>query len=108
MIWQDLLLLCCALAFASYLGWYYFSAKTSHPLNWNDLVLTWKLHKKQTGCNSEHFQSVCNNGNKELVGFKCDCGYEYRQKRLIAQKTLKQETPVQLSQNLATAVEEKN
>lgn len=68
--------------------WFFFKADTFQPLTLEDLALTWRLHKQQRGCNKSHIHSLITNKN-DVVGFKCDCGYEFMQKRLITQKTHK-------------------
>ena len=51
----------------------------------DDLALTWRMHKLETGCKASRINSLLTIGN-ETVGFKCECGYEFIQKRLISQK----------------------
>jgi hypothetical protein len=76
------------LALAVYCFWYFFSAKTVQPLTLDELALIWRLHKQQTGCKASRIHSLLERNN-EVVGFKCDCGYEFKQKRLITQKISK-------------------
>jgi hypothetical protein len=76
------------LALVVYCFWYFFKAKTFQPLNLDDLALTWRLHKQQTGCTASRLHSLLARNNK-VVGFKCECGYEFQQKRLITQKVRK-------------------
>lgn len=68
-----------------YGSWFLFRAKTYQPLNFDNLALQWKLHKQKTGCQAKLLQSLIKNNN-EVIGFKCDCGYEFKQKRLITQR----------------------
>jgi hypothetical protein len=75
-------------ALAVYCFWYFFIAKTVQPLTLDELALIWRLHKQQTGCTSSRIHSLLENNN-EVVGFKCDCGYEFKQKRLITQRISK-------------------
>jgi len=72
------------LALGAYVLWFFFKAKTVQPLTLDDLALTWKVHKKQKGCNASRIHSLIKE-NDEIVGFKCECGYEFIQKRLITQ-----------------------
>jgi hypothetical protein len=81
----ELLLLCFWLALAVYCFWYFFLAKTFQPLTLDDLALMWRLHKLQTGCTASRIHSLLER-NDEVVGFKCECGYKFQQKRLITQK----------------------
>lgn len=74
------------LILAAYILWLLFKAKTLHPLTLDDLALTWKLHKQQTGCKASRIHSLLMKRD-EAVGFKCNCGYKFIQKRLITQKT---------------------
>ena len=76
------------IALAVYCFWYFFLAKTVQPLTLDDLALIWKLHKLQTGCKSKRIHSLLESKN-EVIGFKCDCGYEFKQKRLITQRAIK-------------------
>ena len=76
------------LALAVYCFWYFFLAKTLQPLTLDDLALMWQLHKQQTGCKAARIHSLLER-NKEVVGFRCECGYEFQQKRLITQRVSK-------------------
>jgi hypothetical protein len=76
------------LALAVYCFWYFFLAKTLQPLTLNDLALMWKLHKQKTGCEAARIHSLLERNN-EVVGFRCECGYEFQQKRLITQRVSK-------------------
>ena len=64
-----------------------FKAKTVQPLTLDDLALTWKVHKQQKGCKASRIHSLIKE-NDEVIGFRCDCGYEFIQKRLITQKVM--------------------
>jgi len=67
--------------------WFVFRAKTVQPLTLDDLALTWRVHKEQKGCNALHLHGLIKE-NDEIVGFKCDCGHEFIQKRLISQRAV--------------------
>ena len=69
----------------AYTFWFFTQAKTFQPFTLDDLALTWRLHKQHRNCRASRINSLLTKNN-EVVGFKCDCGYEYRQKRLITQK----------------------
>ena len=73
------------LTFAVYGFWYFFVAKTFQPLTLDDLALTWRLRKQQAGCTASRLHSLLTR-NDDVVGFKCECGYEFQQERLITQK----------------------
>jgi hypothetical protein len=76
------------LTFVGYGFWYFFMAKTFQPLTLDDLALAWRLHKQQTGCAASRVHSLLTR-NDEVVGFKCECGYEFQQMRLITQRVRK-------------------
>ena len=69
----------------SYVFWFLFRAKTLHPMDLDDLALMWRIHKLETGCKASRINSLLTIKN-ETVGFKCECGYEFIQKRLISKK----------------------
>ena len=98
------------LALPVYCFWYFFLAKTVQPLTLDDLALIWKLHKLHTGCKSRRIHSLLESKN-EVIGFKCDCGYEFKQKRLITQRAIKKYSRYiatsNSSQNFAMKEEEK-
>ncbi len=74
------------IALGVYVVWFFFKAKTVQPLTIDDLALTWKLHKQKSGCKSNRIHGLIKE-NDEIVGFKCDCGYKFIQKRLITQRS---------------------
>ena len=69
----------------AYSIWYFFKAKTYHPLTLDELALMWKNHKQTTNCNAAHIDTLLVKKN-EIVGYKCSCGTKYYQKRLITQR----------------------
>jgi hypothetical protein len=84
----DLLLWGSWFILGAYSSWFLFKAKTYQPLTLDDLALTWKLHKQHAGCKASRIHSLLTKNDK-VVGFKCECGHEYLQKRLITQKVRK-------------------
>lgn len=76
-----------------YVVWFLFRAKTVQPLTLDDLALTWKVHKQQKGCTASRIHSLIKE-NDEVVGFRCDCGYEFIQKRLITQRSVERTVPI--------------
>ena len=72
------------IALVAYVLWYLFKAKTVQPLTIDDLALTWRVHKQRDGCNASRISSMIKEDG-EVVGFRCECGYEFVQKRLITQ-----------------------
>ncbi|PVX23675.1 MAG: hypothetical protein CW691_09960 [Candidatus Bathyarchaeum sp.] len=82
------LITCIWSALLIYSVWFFFSAKTVQPLTLNEFALKYKLHKQKTKCNARRIQIIFTK-NKEIVGFKCECGHNYIQKRLLSQKISK-------------------
>ena len=76
-------------ALVAYVLWFVFKAKTVQPLTIDDLALTWNVHKQQKGCNASRIHGLIKE-NDEVIGFKCDCGHEFIQKRLITQRPVEQ------------------
>lgn len=72
-------------ALVAYALWFLVKARTVQPLTLDDLALTWKVHKQKTCCKASRIDTLLTK-NKEVVGFRCDCGYEFLQRRLITQK----------------------
>ena len=75
-------------ALAVYCFWYFFLAKTFQPLTLDDLALMWQLHKRQAGCKALRIHRLLERNN-EIVGFECECGFMFQQKRLITQRVNK-------------------
>jgi hypothetical protein len=69
----------------AYALWFVSKAKTFQPLTLDELAVAWKLHKREADCNASQIHDLLVRKN-EVVGFKCDCGYEWLQKRPITQK----------------------
>jgi endonuclease I len=69
----------------SFIIWYLFSAKTYQPVSKTEISVRWKIHKTNSSCKSKKVEYLTKK-NKKLVGFKCGCGFEFKQKRLITQK----------------------
>lgn len=72
-------------ALGAYSFWFFTKAKTLQPLTLDDLALTWRVHKQQIGCNASRIHSLIVKDD-HIVGFKCACGHEFLQKRLITKK----------------------
>jgi hypothetical protein len=68
--------------FAVYAVWYATSAKRNVPITVNDARILWKTHKKSTNCAGHKWRLIECRGGK-VLGFECECGYKYTQKRHI-------------------------
>lgn len=69
----------------AYTIWYFFKAKTYHPLGLDELALMWRMHKHKTTCKATTIETLLMKNN-EVVGYQCSCGNRYYQKRLITQR----------------------
>ena len=67
--------------FVTYTLWFFTSAKDYVPLTVKEAKMLWKIHKQFDLCNAKTWQRIMHNG--KIVGFKCECGYTYVQKRPI-------------------------
>lgn len=68
--------------FTVYAARYLMSAKHYAPLTLNEARLLWKIHKQNTRCESRKWNEVRHNGS--IIGFKCECGDKYIQKKPVA------------------------
>ena len=69
-------------SFGIYALWYLTSAKDYAPLTVREAEFLWKLHRQFDQCKAKTWQRIMYNGR--IVGFRCECGYQYIQKRPIA------------------------
>ncbi len=67
--------------FTAYALWYLTSAKHYAPITPNEARLLWKIHKQTAKCNSKRWREI--HRGRKMVGFACECGYKYMQKRSI-------------------------
>lgn len=72
------------LVLGAYVFWLIAKAKDYQPLTLDELALSWKVHKHETGCKSSCIHDLLVR-NDDVVGFRCECGHEFLQKRLISQ-----------------------
>lgn len=61
-------------------------AKRSIPLTPDDAEVIWKMHRKDSGCRHSKWHFITRSRDK-IIGFKCECGYEYKQKRPLLSRT---------------------
>lgn len=59
-----------------FLGW----ARRHATLSPSDARFLWRVHKRECQCNALRYVRKYN-WKKNIVGFKCACGYEYESKR---------------------------
>jgi len=83
--------------FGCYFAWFAFSAKKIQGITTGDAYVLWKAHKQFAKCKALECVQVVR--GKKLVGFKCECGYEYIQKKPILNFG-KMVTPTDLTQKV--------
>ena len=91
------------------MAWYLFGAKTYQPITLDSLALAWKLHK-QAGCTASCIHTI-HVKNNNVIGFKCECGYNYTQKRLLTQRInpqIKNTIKTKISPKITNILETKN
>ena len=96
-MWIETLAIVALVVFGAYCYWYFCVAKTVQPLEKNEVDLMWKLHKKQTECAGSKIKELLRDKGG-IVGFRCECGYKFKQQRLITQEARKLETSVECSE----------
>ena len=96
-MWIETLAIVTLVVFGAYCYWYFCVAKTVQPLKKNEVDLMWKLHKKQTECAGSQIKELLRDKGG-IVGFRCECGYEFKQQRLITQEARKLDTSVECSE----------
>ncbi len=83
----DLVAVAAWMCFGTYTGWFLFSAKDYAPISPEDMFILWKIHKKESLCNSTKIEKLLY--KDRVVGFKCGCGYKYLSKRPVTQEDLR-------------------
>jgi hypothetical protein len=83
--------------FGCYFVWFAFSAKNIQGITIGDAYVLWKAHKQFSHCKALECVQIVR--GKRLVGFKCECGYEYIQKKPIL-NFVKTVTPMDLTQKV--------
>jgi hypothetical protein len=81
----DILFLGFWVALLCFIVWYLFFAKTYQSISKDELAVRWKIHKGNSKCVSKKIEYLTKK-NEHIYGFKCGCGFEFKQKRLITQK----------------------
>ena len=63
--------------------WYLSSAKCDVPLTVDEARVLWKMHKQSANCVGHRWRRIARKSGK-LLGFECECGFRYEQKRRLA------------------------
>jgi len=95
-MWIDISVIALLIVFISYFCWYTFFGKTKQPLTSKEVNLMFVIHKRQTGCTGKKINNLLLDRGK-VVGFSCECGYKYEQKRLLSQTIRKPFSPDEFS-----------
>ncbi|MFQ6086934.1 MAG: hypothetical protein ACE5OV_02830 [Candidatus Bathyarchaeia archaeon] len=66
----------------AYSTWLFGMAKQYQAMSPKDVRFLWRVHKHVSRCNAPYYVKKYNK-KKNIVGFKCSCGYEYESKRPI-------------------------
>jgi hypothetical protein len=69
------------IGFGGIVCWLIISAKKHQPISVKDVNMLWKSHKQFNQCKAKKFEKLTK--GKKIIGFKCQCGYEHKQKRPI-------------------------
>jgi hypothetical protein len=73
--------------------WFFGFAKRSAPIAADDVKVMWAIHRKNAHCSGHKWQPIKQRKGK-IVGFQCECGYKYTQKRpLISRIPKRSEHP---------------
>ena len=72
----------------TYTSWFLTRVKKAEPVTLDEVVILWKIHRLETGCNCplSEVEPIADLYSKEISGFKCACGYSYMSKHLLAQR----------------------
>lgn len=68
-------------SFACVISWFILAAKKHQPISKKEVDMLWKSHKQFSQCKAKSYEEILS-GNK-IIGYRCQCGYEHRQKRPI-------------------------
>jgi hypothetical protein len=68
-------------SFTIYIIWYITKAKHYSPITPLEARQLWTIHKETTHCNGQKWRQIKRSG--KTIGFQCECGHKYIQKRPI-------------------------
>jgi hypothetical protein len=81
--------------FIAYLIWYFTSAKHYFPITEKEAKILWKIHKQNVQCNARKWRKI--KRGVKTIGFECECGYKYIQKRPLVINPPVCKTPQEIS-----------
>lgn len=62
-------------------AWFLLSAKREQEITEKEAEMLWKSHKQFKHCSAKKFIKIVK--GKKLIGYNCQCGYQYKQERPI-------------------------
>ena len=68
-------------SFGCVFSWFILSAKKHQPVSDKEVEMLWKSHKQFSQCKAKKYEKITK--GKTIIGYKCQCGYEHKQKRPI-------------------------
>ena len=68
-------------SFGCVAAWFILSAKKHQPISAKEVEMLWKSHKQFSQCKAKEFEKITR--GKKIIGYKCQCGFEQKQKRPI-------------------------
>ena len=60
-------------------SWLFFMAKRHQPISKKEVDILWKSHRQFSQCKAKKYEKITR--GEKIVGYKCECGYEHKQKR---------------------------
>ncbi len=66
-----------------------FTIRRPVPISANEAKVIWKMHRETAHCRGHKWRLLKRKQDK-IVGFQCECGYKYTQKRPLVCRSLKQ------------------
>jgi|YelNatPaOPRAMG01_1025707.scaffolds.fasta_scaffold50834_1 hypothetical protein len=76
------------IAFAAYFLWLISSAKHVTPITLEEAKVLWSIHRQKDNCRCRKWVPVTRR-NGSVIGFKCECGYKYTQKKPVVSRAPK-------------------
>lgn len=63
------------------IAWFLLAANRTVPLSDEEVEMLWKIHIRKTRCKAKKYKTITSRGKP--IGFKCECGHKYVQKKPI-------------------------
>ena len=69
------------IGFGCIICWFILAAKKHQPISEKEVNHLWLSHKQFSQCKAKKYNKISK--GKKIIGYKCQCGYEHKQKRPI-------------------------